>query len=119
MASLRRSWQLTLGRFWRVVGVLVVTSIIVGVVQQVLAFGFQLVGTLIGFAVTTTADESVGSAFMVIALGASIVGSLVAGVLTQPFVAAVTALLYVDARIRREGFDLALVRAASGARVTG
>ena len=40
-----------------------------------------------------------------------------AALLTQPFSAAVSALLYTDARIRAEGFDLALARAVSGAPV--
>ena len=51
--------------------------------------------------------------------GVTIVGSLLASLLAQPFLAGVTALLYTDARIRKEGFDLALVRAATGSRVTG
>lgn len=43
----------------------------------------------------------------------SVLGGLGSGIVTQPFLAAVTALLYTDSRIRREGFDLALARAAA------
>jgi hypothetical protein len=42
----------------------------------------------------------------------STIGSILAGTLTYPFVAAVTVLLYVDLRMRREGLDLTLARAA-------
>jgi hypothetical protein len=49
-------------------------------------------------------------------IGGSVVGSLVGAMATQPFLAAVSALLYTDLRIRKEGFDLALARAvAAGA----
>jgi hypothetical protein len=117
--ALKRSWGLTSGRFWRILGMVVVATLLVGVVQQVLGIGFQLLGVLLGFAVTTTVDSATDAAMFAIVMGASIVGSLLAGVLTQPFMAAVTALLYTDARIRSEGFDLALVRAATGAQVAG
>lgn len=118
--SLRRSWGLTAGRFWRTLGVLFVASFIVGVVQQVLAFGFQIVGVALGVAFTSTVSGQGGEiAFAVIVFGVTIIGSLLASLLAQPFLAAVSALLYTDARIRKEGFDLALIRAATGSRVAG
>lgn len=120
VAALRRSWSLTRGRFWRTLGVLFVSSLIVGVVQQVLGFGFQIVGAALGVAFTSTVGGQAGDVgFAVVLFGVTIVGSLLASLLAQPFLAAVGALLYTDARIRKEGFDLALVRAATGARVTG
>ena len=120
LGSLRRSWGLTRGRFWRTFGVLLVSSVIVGVVQQVIAFGFQILGALLGLAFSSTVDgqaSEIGLAIVV--FGVTVVGSLLASLLAQPFLAGVAALLYTDARIRKEGFDLALVRAATGARVTG
>ena len=118
VASLKRSWGLTAGRFWRTLGVLLVASILVGVVQQVLAFAFQIVGAILGFAlVAMLGDNLEGTLFAVLTFGVSIVGGLLAGLLTQPFLAAVGALLYTDARIRKEGFDLALVRAVTAAPV--
>ncbi len=120
VAALRRSWGLTRGRFWRTLGVLFVSSMIVGVVQQVLSFGFQIVGAALGVAFTSTVGGQAGDVgFAVVLFGVTVVGSLLASLLAQPFLAAVGALLYTDARIRKEGFDLALVRAATGARVTG
>ncbi|WP_406831921.1 glycerophosphoryl diester phosphodiesterase membrane domain-containing protein [Pedococcus sp. KACC 23699] len=120
VAALRRSWALTRGRFWRTLGVLFVSSLIVGVVQQVLGFGFQIVGAALGVAFTSTVGGQAGDVgFAVVLFGVTVVGSLLASLLAQPFLAAVGALLYTDARIRKEGFDLALVRAATGARVTG
>jgi len=118
IASLTRSWRLTAGRFWRTLGILVVASLLVGVVQQVLAFGFQLVGMVLGFAVVAAmGDDLDGVLFTVVTFGVSILGGLLAGLVTQPFLAAVGALIYTDARIRKEGFDLALVRAVTAAPV--
>jgi hypothetical protein len=52
---------------------------------------------------------------LVFVIGSSVIGSLAATLVAQPFLAGITALLYTDARIRNEGFDLALVRAATSA----
>jgi membrane-anchored glycerophosphoryl diester phosphodiesterase (GDPDase) len=117
-AALARSWRLTAGRFWRTLGVLLVASLLIGVVQQVLGFAFQLVGVLFGFLVVATmGDDTSGALFGIVTFGVTIVGGLLAGLITQPFLAAVGALLYTDARIRKEGFDLALVRAVTTAPV--
>jgi hypothetical protein len=116
VAALRRSWGLTAGRFWRTLGVLLVASLLVGVVQQVLSFGFQLLGLLLGFAFTAmTNGPGSDTAMLVFVIGSSVIGSLAATLIAQPFLAGITALLYTDARIRNEGFDLALVRAATSA----
>jgi membrane-anchored glycerophosphoryl diester phosphodiesterase (GDPDase) len=115
-AALRRSWKLTFGRFWRTLGVLIVAGLIASVAQQAISIGFQLVGALLGVGVASTTSGSAAQlTLMITTLGMSLAGSLVAGLLTQPFMAAVTTLLYTDARIRSEGFDLALVRAVTGA----
>jgi Membrane domain of glycerophosphoryl diester phosphodiesterase len=115
-AALRRSWTLTLGRFWRIVGVLLVAGLIASIAQQAIGLGFQLVGALLGVGAASTMSGSASELTMtILTMGISLVGSLIAGLLTQPFIAAVTTLLYTDARIRSEGFDLALLRAATGA----
>jgi hypothetical protein len=50
---------------------------------------------------------------MQVALVITNVGSVLASTVTAPFTAALTALLYIDLRIRREGLDVALARAAT------
>jgi hypothetical protein len=112
-AALRRSWGLTSALFWRTLGILAASSVLIGIVQYVLSFAVQIIGMLAGAALSSalgagSSDMAVGIAVAV----ASVAGGLVSGVVTQPFLAAVLALLYTDGRIRKEGFDLALVRAA-------
>jgi hypothetical protein len=119
VASLRRSWALTRGRFWRTFGVLLVAGILVGIVQQVVGFGVQVVGSLLGFAVGSTLGNGGEVVAIVVTAAFVVVGSLLASMVCQPFLAAVTALLYTDARIRKEGFDLALVHAVTNPRAAG
>ena len=115
IASLRRSFRLTGGLFWRTLGILLLANILMSVVQQVLSFAVQVVGMVAGFAAGTMVDPGAAEVVGVIVMVAVVViGVLLGSVLSQPFLAAVSALLYTDSRIRREGFDLALVRAATG-----
>ncbi|MDQ7992285.1 MAG: glycerophosphoryl diester phosphodiesterase membrane domain-containing protein [Propionicimonas sp.] len=101
--ALRRSWAVTRGLFWRVLGITLLVNLVVGMaagtVSQVFTFGAMLL-----------ALESEAQ-FMLVAVTAS---TVVASVLTLPLTSAATTLLYVDCRIRREGFDIALSEAMYG-----
>jgi hypothetical protein len=105
-AALRRSAALVRGRFWPILGVLVLTVVIVMVVAGIIAVPFSLVSGAVGVATGTT------SAFAPLPLLITSIGSVIAGTLTTPFQAGVTGLLYIDQRMRREGFDIELQRAA-------
>lgn len=94
-AALRRSVALVWPQFWRVLGIVLLTGLLVLVVNGVLGVSslpFLLlggVGAQLGNAVITTA----------------------AFVLTVPFQANVALLLYVDSRVRTEGLDVAVLTA--------
>jgi hypothetical protein len=117
VAALRRSWSLTAGRFWRTLGILFVCNALAAVVQYVLSFVLQVVAMVLGVGAGSALDSSTAEVVAgLLLIGGSVVGSLVGAMATQPFLAAVSALLYTDLRIRKEGFDLALARAvAAGA----
>jgi hypothetical protein len=105
--ALRRSRALVRGSWWRVFGVLALAGIIASVVSSIISLPFGLArGGVLGFATSTTL--SFGD------LLAGAVGALVAGTIVRPFSAGVTALLYVDRRMRAEALDLALVQATTG-----
>ncbi|MEO6411362.1 MAG: hypothetical protein ABIO48_02140 [Pedococcus sp.] len=105
--GLARSWQLTSGsQFWRVFGIRLLTAIVVGVAAQILTVPLSIIGTL---GLLGTGDPS--DMFVWQAVLAGVTG-LITGALTTPFTAGVDALLYVDQRIRREGFDVQLITAA-------
>lgn len=103
--ALRRSAELVRGSWWRVFGILLLVLLIVIIISQVINVPFvYLPSFFIG-------DEVSDTEFLVtLVIGA--LGGIVGATLTAPFTAAATALLYVDRRIRREGLDIELARAA-------
>jgi len=103
LESVRRSFRLTRGSFWRLLGIYLLTSILVGVVAQVVSVPITIVSSLL---LVTMSGEAA-----VLAITTAL-SSIVAALITTPFSAAVVALLYIDTRMRREGLDVQLVRAA-------
>ena len=99
--SLRRSGVLVHGSWWRIAGILVLTSIIGFFVSGVLQVPF-------GIFAAVTSDSS--SVFAVLA---SQIGAGIAACLVTPFTTGVHALLYVDRRMRAEGLDVTLRTAAT------
>lgn len=108
-AAMKRSWHLVKGAWWRTFLIVALTVILTFVISSIVAVPFQLVA---GFGAFTAGLESVGSVTTA-SLFASTLGAIVGGTLTYPFTAAVTALVYVDRRMRLEGLDLELARAAA------
>jgi hypothetical protein len=99
--SLKRSWVLVRRSWWRVLGILILSAIITSLLTTVVTIPITLIATLVsGF------SES-----WVPTVLASGVATLVAGIITLPFSAAVTGLLYIDLRMRREALDIELVSA--------
>jgi hypothetical protein len=99
MRAFRRSTELVRGQWWRVFGILLLGGIIATIVSSILALPFGFVAGLFG------APGSAGD-LIVTALG-----GIVAGTITAPFSAGISGLLYFDQRMRREAFDLELLRA--------
>lgn len=108
--ALRRSTALVRGSWWRVFGISLLAQVIASIISQVLTVPFTLVGTVLSVAFPENGN------FWWITLAAVSLGTFVATVVTMPFTAGVTALLYIDRRIRREALDIELTRAAAGAR---
>jgi hypothetical protein len=108
-AALRRSWRLVRGSSWRILGILVLTQILVGIGSGLVSVPFTLLGT---FSTLGQSHPYASFGRTVVQLLVTGVGSIVAGAVFYPFAAAVTALLYVDVRMRREGLDVELMRAA-------
>ncbi|MEU6713109.1 glycerophosphoryl diester phosphodiesterase membrane domain-containing protein [Nonomuraea sp. NPDC046802] len=104
--AMRRSWHLVSGDFWRVLGIMLLTSLLVGLVAGLLSVPFTLLGTIFGM----FGAGSVGSAIVSAVLIA--IGGTLGAMLTYPFEAGVAGLLYADRRMRSEAFDLVLQTAA-------
>ena len=104
VASMRRSWRLTTGRFWMIFSVLLVATIITSVIQEAISAPVSILMPLMFL----NSDSPPTGLMLVLLAVASYVGMLASTV----FVASVTAVVYTDQRMRREGFDLVLVQAA-------
>lgn len=106
--GVRRAWALTSGRqSWRVTGI----TVLAGLVTAAFAAGVQVPAAVLllvaGDGLLTTAG---GPSTLAIVLDHAV--QLAVNAVVVPFTAGVTALLYLDQRIRREGLDLVLHRTA-------
>ncbi|MBB2909726.1 hypothetical protein FHS43_000972 [Streptosporangium becharense] len=104
--SLRRSWNLVDGGFWRTLGILILTQIIMILVSFVLLIPFTVVAGVL------TAAGGLSTASLIAAATLIAVGGVVGSMITYPFQAGVNGLLYADRRMRVEAFDLVLQTAA-------
>jgi hypothetical protein len=93
IAAMRRSWRLVRGHFWRLFGTLLLASLLVGIVGGIAGAPFVIAAQFIGPAGWPLAAA----------------GNAIAGIFTRPFVLIIVVLLYFDLRIRKEGFDLAVM----------
>jgi len=107
--SLRRSWNLVSGSGWRVLGIMILAQIIAGIGSALLAMPFSL-----GSEAVRSASDDLDYAHSLLSVLISSIGETAAGAVFFPFGAAVTALLYTDLRMRKEGLDVELIRAAQG-----
>ena len=99
-AALKRSRELLRGRWWPAAAVLILVTILGGIL------GTAIQGLLL--AVVTTTDNELVDAL------ASGISQTAASILTTPFAAAATCVLYYDALVRKEGFDLQQLAAGFG-----
>jgi hypothetical protein len=102
IGALKRSFQLTSGRWWATFGRIAVAYILIMVLSTVAAIVFVAPSAAI------VDDTSFG------ALVLEHTGDFIVSLLTTPFLAALTTLVYFDLRVRKEGFDLALLAERMG-----
>lgn len=106
VAALKRSFQLVQTRWWATAGRMAVSFILVGVAT--------VVATLLFLAPTELFIDDTSFGALILEHAANLVVSLV----TTPFVAAVTTLVYFDLRVRKEGFDPARLGEGTGGSAT-
>lgn len=95
-----RSRELVAGSWWRIFGITALAALIAFGVAFVIGLPFESLGG--GF----TTDPGLTTKYLVL----STIGFVIASTVTEPFVAATTALLYTDQRMRRERLDLELAK---------
>jgi hypothetical protein len=109
ISAIRRSLRLSHRSFWRLLGILLLTYLVVLVAAFVLAIPFDVIGAVVAGSASTSLPAVIVAA----------VGTVVVTAVTRPVSAGVNVLLYADLRMRREGFDLTLRNAAQNKALTG
>ena len=105
-----RSWRLSRGRFWPMLGVVVLIQVIFGVVAQVITLPFSLLGGFVGSLIAPTGDADTQLVVtMVVSLALPEIMSLLISSVAAVVQATASSLLYIDARMRKEGLDLDLL----------
>ncbi|XAS66208.1 hypothetical protein V3C33_11920 [Micrococcaceae bacterium Sec5.7] len=108
--GIRRSWHLTRGNWWRILGITLVVGIMVGVIAQIVMIPISL---LSGFLSTVVSPHGGASQAATAAVAVGIVSAIVAaliGAVGYAFQTSVMALLYMDLRMRKDGLDIVLLR---------
>jgi hypothetical protein len=103
-----RSVKLVAGAFWRVLGILVLARVIQGLFENIIQLPFAL-GTGIFDQVLNPGKATFFSTGDLLLQSA---GQIVSGTIAIPFFTLVTVIVYLDQRMRREGMDIELARAA-------
>lgn len=100
--AVTRGWKLTYGSFWRLFGIYLLVTVMMSIISSLLQ---TPVGLVSGFMLTNPDLQIVGVVLNAVSLALT-------ETVTLAYTGAVIALLYVDVRIRREGLDVELARAA-------
>jgi hypothetical protein len=114
IAALRRSAQLAGPALIRVWSVRTLSVLMGLLIQALVALPFGLIAAVI----LVGSDPQPGTAATVAILALDVLGGILAGMITAPFLAGVLALLYIDRRMRAEGLDFVLRRQERTARQT-
>lgn len=97
IAAMGRSYQLVRGRFWPVLGAIVLAYLLYMIANQI-------IGVVTG--VTTILGSMNGEQ---ISFLPSVIGSSLVSIIAAPFLAAMVTVIYFDLRVRKEGYDLELM----------
>ena len=100
--ALARSWRLTRGSWWRMFGIVLLTLVLVFVVTMLLSVPFSLLSSVPMLFMQDASWTGVANGAILY------VGDVLVHAITTSFTVAVTTLLYIDLRMRREGLDLKL-----------
>jgi len=106
--AIKRGWDLTFtgfSAFMRVVGVRAL-AVLVAFIWQFLVAGPFMIAAQVVLAINAPQSPSGGQIFLSVFLTG--LGTMAGGIVATPFLGCVDGLLYIDRRMRAEGFDIEL-----------
>jgi hypothetical protein len=104
LGAIGRGWRLSARQYWRTFGIALLTVIIAQFAGGLLSFPVSIVGNVVALAAP---QHAVLALVLTQAIAVVVQNAFVA-----PFLAAVTSVQYVDLRMRKEAFDVELMREA-------
>ena len=109
-AALGRSWRLSRGRFWVILGILVLVSLVFGAVAQVVSIPFSFLASALTTVIAPTGDESAAAIIGIVAtLGLTQIVTLLIQSVAVIVQSTAAGLVYIYCRMRHEGLDLDLL----------
>lgn len=109
-AALGRSWRLSRGRFWVILGIIVLVSLVFGAVAQVVSIPFSFLASALTTVIAPTGDESAAAIIGIVAtLGLTQIVTLLIHSVAVIVQSTAAGLVYIDCRMRHEGLDLDLL----------
>ena len=116
VAAVARSWRLVLRRYWRTLGIYLLSYLVCDLLGYAIGLPFLVSAGIVG---SVAGNGGPGRSFAV-ALGAVFaVFEIVLTTVTTSINTGVLVLVYADARMRREGMDLLLRQTAQDRELTG
>lgn len=109
-AALRRAWRLTRGQFWRTFGTRMLCWAMIWIAAMLVALPVEMLVGWLASIVAGNGDMADYLATVRIGEAAGAVITSVIGAIGLVVTTSTDAILYVDARMRREGLDLDLAR---------
>jgi hypothetical protein len=122
VSAMRRSWNLVRGSWWRIFGILLLTYVMVAFIGNILRLPFNIIGLLVSGqhgGNSLSAFLAAGGTPTLTTLAFTAIGGIISTTCTAPISAGVIVLLYADARMRKEGLDLALQQAGQAPSLSG
>lgn len=118
-AAIKRSWQLTANNWWRTFGITALAGIITAVIGGIISTPVGiLMGILMPIMMPNPTPEQLVNFTVISQIISTFIGALV-GAVTLAFQTGVMALIYVDLRMRRDGFDVTLLKEAESGKDDG
>lgn len=117
--GIKRSWMLTGGNWWRTFGTSLLAGVIAAVISGVITTPVSLITSMVMPLMTLdpTPEQMITQTLIAQSI-AGVIGALV-GAVTLAFQTGVMALIYVDLRMRRDGFDITLLKESESGKDDG
>jgi len=107
--AVRRSWELTRGHFWRILGVYLLGTLLVSIISSLITLPLTLLTGALNFGASAVTGAALGAGAGVGTMVLDIIRIAISNVISMAFTSGLLTLLYIDARNRTEGLHTSLI----------